>query len=61
MDGTSFFFIFTLMGRARGQFYKFGSFVAELSEKITYIHRFDEVVDQELPDTNTETTVDSFS
>lgn len=37
-------FVFLLISFSRNQFYSFGVFVAELAEKLTYIHRYDEVV-----------------
>lgn len=41
-----FFFVFLLLSFSRQQFYAFWLFVAELSEKLTYIKRFDEVVSE---------------
>ena len=46
IDTKLIFVLVTLFTQARSELYRFGIFLAELSEKMTYIQRFDEVVSQ---------------
>jgi len=52
--------IFFLTNFSREKFYGFGIFLAEIAEKLTYIHRFDEMTTQDLQDESVTTLLSTF-